>query len=82
MAEPGQNADPHAPSSQGDGAGNQEGSRGDRPLREEVQFGEPDDVEMPALGRVDLSEGSAKMHLRRSVPRRAETRERYRIQTA
>jgi len=35
----------------------QQGSRGDRSLREEVQFRDPDDVEAPALGRLDLSEG-------------------------
>ncbi len=54
------NADFHATSSRRDGAGDQERSRGDRPLWREVQFRKPDRVEAPALGRVDLSKGLSK----------------------
>ena len=51
------NADFHAAGPRSDGAGDQQGSRGDRSLREEVQFRDPDDVETPALSCVHLSEG-------------------------
>jgi hypothetical protein len=51
------NADFHAAGLRSDGASDQQGSRGDRSLREEVQFRDPDDVETPALSRVHLSEG-------------------------
>ena len=51
------NADFHAAGLRSDGAGDQQRSGGDRSLREEVQFRDPDDVETKALGRVHLGEG-------------------------
>src|SRR5262249_25542264 len=39
------------------GRGGQQGRGQDRPLREEMQLGKPDDVEAPALGGVDLRKG-------------------------
>ncbi len=50
-------ADFNAAGLRSDGASDQQGSRGYRSLREEVQFRDPDDVETPALSRVHLSEG-------------------------
>src|SRR5215469_831635 len=51
------NADFHAAGPRGDGTGNQQRGGGDRSLREEVQFRDPDDVETPTLGRLHLGEG-------------------------
>ena len=51
------NADFNAADLRSDGASDQQGSRGYRSLREEVQFRDPDNVETPALSRVHPSEG-------------------------
>src|ERR1700719_3470109 len=51
------NADLYATRAHGYGAGENERRRGDRPLRREVQFGEPNRVEAPAFGGVGLGKG-------------------------
>jgi hypothetical protein len=51
------NADLQATRPRSNGAGNDEGRGDNRSLRQEVQFREPDHVETPALGRVDLGKG-------------------------
>src|ERR1700724_2178196 len=51
------NADLYAKRARGYGAGENERRRGDRPLRREVQFGEPDRVEAPAFSGVGLGKG-------------------------
>ena len=51
------NADSHAAGLRSDGASDQQRSGGDRSLREEVQFRDPDDVEAPTLGCFHLGEG-------------------------
>jgi hypothetical protein len=63
-------ADLHAARAGRDGAGEQQGRGADRPLGEEVQLGEPDRVDAPALRGIDLVEDLSE-GLRIGPPRRA-----------